>query len=95
MVYEQVKIILEKKLDSFAQLTNEMGRINYETVAKIWEERRQKEEEYLLKEHPCVNVLRRRFAKENKKEILRQRLNFMRTPVKMKRAVESDERKVG
>ncbi|XP_019871434.2 engulfment and cell motility protein 2 [Aethina tumida] len=93
VVYEQVKIILEKKLDSFAQLTNEMGRINYETVAKIWEERRQKEEEYLLKEHPCVNVLRRRFAKENKKEILRQRLNFMRTPVKMKRAVESDERK--
>ncbi|XP_045468623.1 engulfment and cell motility protein 2-like [Harmonia axyridis] len=79
VVEKQVKMVLEKRPGSFKKLTNIMLKTNYEAVKQRWQEETSEEFENVMKNNPCVQVLREKYMKENEKLVKEQRMNYLET----------------
>ncbi|RZC35349.1 engulfment and cell motility protein 1-like, partial [Asbolus verrucosus] len=75
---KQVKLVLEEKPLDFKTLTERMVETNYEKVVEIWQREKKEELRSVLDTNPSVQVLKRRFAKQNQELIFEQRMIFVK-----------------
>ncbi|CAH0553394.1 unnamed protein product [Brassicogethes aeneus] len=92
VVNEQIRMVLETKPMNFKELHNAVTNSSVIQVFKHWENKENKHLANLINYHPCIQELREKFSKNNRKYVLRQRFIFMHKKTRMQRVLSGTRR---